>query len=595
MISDVHDNRIRLTRRTLLGSAAAAGAATTLGMARPAWAAPGFRNRAREANAQDGAVFRMFYPNFPTLDPQIVTNGMWFDAEGLLEGLVQLGVAGTEAVPAAAESWVASEDGLTYTFTLRETIWSNGDPVTAQDFVWTYTRLLTAQGSAAGVTLGANSYQPILQIVGAVDHLNGVITDFNEVGIKALDDKTLEFSLLTANAEFPILLTHPSMLPLHPASVEATDDWILPENWVGNGAFVPTEWTVNTNIVLAPNASYWDAANVTLAGIDVQLYEGENTQAAAAYESGEVDLVTLSIADLSRYQADPALAEELAAAEGGSVGYLATLRSKNPILEDTNIRKALALSIDRETIASVNPATRPGPQLCPDSLAGWSEEDSIPYDLEQAKQILADAGYPDGEGFPELKILFGGSQTNVQLEALADTWQQNLGITVALDMQEPGVYVERRWAVQEEDYIGFYFGTFGSTPTWSTWAANLWGPQFIQEFSLKSADWAEYQAIQADQDMPPAEKSAALADIRATRSSEGALAFGAAVEEAFTIPDPAGQQAALQDAAVVRQETYLIIPIYYGDLYYAIKPTVGGVDLIPGGLHFYYKSITKEG
>jgi peptide/nickel transport system substrate-binding protein/oligopeptide transport system substrate-binding protein len=579
----------------MIGAAAGAGAAAALAAATPAFAAPSFRARAELGSAQDGSVFRMFYPNFPTLDPQLVTNGMWFAAEGLLEGLVQLGAGGTEAVPAAAESWVASEDGLTYTFTLRDATWSNGDPVTAEDFLWTYTRLLTAQGSSTGVTLGANSYQPILQIVGAVDHLNGVLADFAEVGIKAIDEKTLEFTLLTANAEFPILLAHPSMLPLHPASVEASDDWIQPANFVGNGAFVPTEWTVNTRIVLGPNASYWDAANVTLAGLDVQLIEGTNTQAAAAYESNEVDLVGLTIADLVRYQADPALSAELHAATGGTVGYLATLRSKNPILEDTNVRKALSLALDRETIASVNPSTRPGAQLVPDSLTGWSEEDNTPSDIDQAKQLLADAGFPDGEGFPELRILFGGAQTNVQLEAMADTWQQNLNITVSLDMQEPGVYVERRWAVQEEDYIGFYFGTFGSTPTWSTWAANLWGPQFIQEFSLVSADWAEYQTIQNDQAMAPADKAAALAEIRDTKSSEGALAYKAAVEEAFTLPDPAEQQAALRAAALIRQETYLIIPIYFADLYYAIKPNVGGVELIPGGLHFYYKTITMEG
>ena len=584
---------LRLSRRHILGAAGATAAGAALGATRPAWATPGLLARATRANAQEGSIFRMFYPNFPTLDPQVVTNGMWFDAEGLLEGLVTLGAGGTEAVAAAAESWEVSEDGLTYTFTLRDATWSNGDPVTAEDFVWTYTRLLTAQGSSTGVTLGANSYQPILQITGAVDHLNGVITDFAEVGIKALDEKTLEFTLDTANAEFPLLLTHPSMLPLHPASVEASDDWVQPANWVGNGPFVPTEWTVNTKIVLAPNENYWNAAEIKLAGMEVQLYEGANTQHAAAYEAGEVDLVGLPLADLIRYQADPELSQQLHAATGGSVGYLATLRSKNPILEDTNIRKALSLALDRETIALANPSTRPGPQLVPDSLAGWTEEDNTPSDVEQAKQILADAGYPDGEGFPELKILFGGTQTNVQLEALADTWQKNLGIKVALDMQESGVYVERRWAVQEEDYIGFYFGTFGSTPTWSTWAANLWGPQFIQEFSLKSADWAEYQGLQNDQAIDPADKAAQLKELRDTRASEGAMAYVAAVAEAFTLPDPAAQQEALRAAAKLRQETYLIIPIYYADLYYAIKPEVGGIELIPGGLHFYYDTITK--
>lgn len=590
----------RISRRRILQGAAGAGlavAAATVAISPATWAsaAPGFRARASLANAQDGSIFRMFYPNFPTLDPQIVTNGMWFDAEGLLEGLVQLGKGGTEAVPAAAEKWEPSADGLTYTFTLRGAKWSNGDPVSAKDFEWTYKRLLSPQGSSAGVTLGANSYQPILQITGAVDYRNGVQTDWTKVGIKAIDDKTLEFKLDTANAEFPLLLTHPSMLPLHPKSVEAGADWIQPANFVGNGAFVPSAWTVNTKIVLAPNKNYWDAANVKLAGMEVQLIEGDNTQASTAYESNEVDLVSLPLADFIRFQSDPKLSPELHPATGGTVAYLATLRSKNPLLEDVNIRKALSLALDRKTVALANPTTRPGAQLVPDSLKGWSADDNTPDDVDQAKKILADAGYPDGKDFPEIKILFGGTQTNVQLEALADTWQKRLGIKVSLDMQEAGVYVDRRWAVQEADYVGFYFGTYGSTPTWSTWAANLWGPQFIQEFSLKSADWAQYQAIQNDKNLKPADKSAQLQKMRDTKSSEGALAYAAKVKEAFTLPDPAAQQNALREAAKVRQETYLILPMYFGDTYYAIKPTISGIELIPGGLHFYYRNIVKNG
>ena len=520
---------------------------------------------------------------------------MWFASEGLLEGLVTLSSTGTEAIPAAAKSWDVSKDGRTYTFTLRDAKWSNGDPVSAKDFEWTYERLLTASGGSTGVTTGANPYQPILRITGAVDHLNGVISDWAKVGIKAVDDKTLEFKLDSANAEFPIMLTHPSMLPLHPKSVAASDDWIQPANFIGNGPFVPTEWTVNAKIVLAPNKNYWDVANVKLAGVEAMLMEGVNTQASTAYESGEVDIVALPLADLLRFQADPELSKDLHVESNRSVGYLATLRSKNPLLEDVNIRKALSLSLDRQTVALSNPTTRPGPQLVPDSLKGWNASTSTPDDVDQAKQILADAGYPDGKGFPEIKILFGGTQTNVQIEALADTWQKRLGIKVKLDMQEAGVYVERRWAVQEADYVGFYFGTYGSEPTWSSWAANLWGPQFIEEFSLKSADWAAYQSIQNDQTLKPADKAAQLMEMRDTKSSEGALAYAAKVDEAFTLADPDQQRTRLQDAAVIRQETYLIIPVFYGDQYYAIKPTVSGVDLIPGERLTYYKPIVKNG
>jgi ABC-type transport system substrate-binding protein len=573
-----------MTRRRLLGSTLAAGAAAAIGT-----------GGSTHAFAQGTEPLSIFYTNFPVIDPQVVTNGMWFDAIFLLEGLTTIGAGGTEAVPAAAESWDVSADGTVYTFHLRAgATWSNGDPVKAQDFEWTYQRILTPQtGSSTGVTLGANSYQPILRIVGAVDFLSGVGTDWTAVGIKAVDDATLEITIENPNAEFPLLLTHPSMLPLHPASVQDTaKDWHQPENFVGNGPFVPTSWTINTDFKMIPNEKYWDRATVTLPGVNVRLVEGANDTASVAYEAGEVDFIGLTMADLIRYQADPELSQQITSVEGGSIYYLATLRSRNPILEDVNIRKALSIALDRATVASINPATAPAGQLMPTTMVGFDPANDTPFDVEQAKQILADAGYPDGEGFPEVKILLGGT-ASPQMEGLVDILGKALNIKVSLDVVESGVYVERRWQVQEEDYIGFYFGSYGSTPTWSTWVANLWGPQFIQEFSMKSADWAAYQTIQNDTTLAPADKTAKLTEMRETKASPEALAYGAKVDEAFTQPDPAQQQALLQEAATIRQETYLIIPFAYGTVFYAVKPNISGLELLPGGLAYYSKTIAK--
>jgi ABC-type transport system substrate-binding protein len=339
---------------------------------------------------------------------------------------------------------------------------------------------------------------------------------------------------------------------------------------------------------LVPNEDYWDREAVTLSAIEVIL-AGEGP---VAYEAGELDMVSLGLADLIRFQADPALAEELHSAPQGTVAYLATLRSKNPILEDVNIRKALSLGMSRDVVGSIFPNSRIGRQMVPDTLVGFNEDHGTPQDIEQAKQLLADAGYPNGEGFPEVKLLFNAE--NIALEALADTWSENLGITVGLDMVEAGVYVERRWAVQEEDYVGFYFGTFGSTPTWSTWVASLWSPQFMQEFSLPAEIWAEYQAVQTNTDLTPAERNAQLAELREANASDGTKAFEEAVAHAFTVANPDEQRAALQEAALLRQETYLILPFYYQDAFWAQKAEVGGIDYNQGGLHFYYKTITKS-
>ena len=580
MVQSRSFNRHSVSRRSLLKGSAAS-------MMVPAFAGAGVLSTARFASAQDASDFRMEYVNFPTLDPQFVTNGMWFAAEGLFEGVTRLANGGVDAVGAAAESWDVSEDGKTYTFHLREALWSNGDPVTANDFVWTYQRLLTPSGAAAGVTLGANSFQPALGIVGATEFFSGASEDWESVGIKAVDDMTLEFSLIYANAEFPHLLTHPSMLPLHQGNVESGDDWVMPGNIVTNGAFVPDEWEINTYIHLVPNENYWDRANVSIPGVAVNL-AGEGV---VSFEAGELDRVTLQVADIERFQADPNLSEMVKSAPAGNIGYLAVLRSKNPILEDVNIRRALSMGIDREIVGQVVPNTRPASQLVPNTLAGYSDDQNTVTDIEQAKQLLADAGYPDGEGFPTITLLYSGE--NIAMEALADTWNKNLGIEVKLDTVEPGVYVERRWAVQEEDYVGFYTGTFGSTPTWSTWVASLWSPQFIAEFSLPAEVWAEYQAVQTNIDLTPGERNTQLEEMRTANRSEGATAFQEAVDAAFAEPDAEAQAELLREAARIRMETFLIIPVFESDAYWAQTAEVGEIDYIQGGLHFYYGPLTK--
>jgi oligopeptide transport system substrate-binding protein len=581
----------RLSRRRLAGmtAAAAAGAAgAALSTRLDAFAGPGLRARARAANAQDGAIFRMMYENLTTLDPQFVGGGMWFVGEGLLEGLTQMSADGKEAVAAAAESWDVSEDGRTYTFHIRESGWSNGDPVTAGDFEWTYQRLLTPSFASAGNTAGANSFQPLMGITGSREFFSGELTDWAEVGITAVDDATLEITLDAPNAEFPLLLTHPSMLPLNQGALEASDEWVLPENWVGNGAFTLETWTINTDMTLVPNEHYWDRENVTLAGVHIN-FAGEG---AIGFEADELDMVSLMPADIVRFQSDPELADQIKSAPAGSVGYLAKLRSKNPILDDINIRKALSLAMNRDVVGTVQPQTRVARQLIPDSVAGIDPAHDTPYDIEQAKQLLADAGYPNGEGFPEIKILHGVE--SIAVEALADTWKENLGINVKVDLVEPGVYVEQRWTIQEEDYVGFYFGTFGSPPAWSAWVGNLWSPQFMQELSLPSEIWAEYQGVQNDVDLEAPERNKQLAALRAEHASEETLAFEEAALKVATLSDPDEQMAAFREAARIRQESYIVLPFFYNDAYWAQKPNVDGINYLQGGVHFYYKTITKS-
>ena len=584
------DRRTLMQRIAALGAGAAA--ASRLGSAS---AAPGHRHDAT-VSAQEGNSVSFYFANFTDFDPHVVTDGFWFVGTSLLEGLVLANEDGNDVVPGQAESWTISEDGLTYTFTIRETaMWSNGDPVTANDFEWTYKRLLTPGTAAVGVTKGANSYQPTLGIVNAIEYLSGVETDWEKVGIKATDDRTLEISLINPTSEFLLLITHPSMLCLHPPTIDNHGtEWSLPENFVGNGAFIPTEWQVNASLRLAPNEHYWDRENVFLDDVMVRLTSGTLTTQAVSYESGEVDWTPLPSADLVRYQADPELSQQLDSIGGASVHYLALLRSKNPILLDVRIRRAISMAIDRETIANVTPGMRPGWQLVPDSVQEWDPALNAVYDPEQARALLAEAGYENGDGFPEIRILRGGAAGPGE-EALVDILGKNLNIKASLDVVEAGVYVERRWQVQEEDYIGYYYGSYGSPPAWSAWVGNLWSPEFTEQFSLNAEDWQEYQSIQNDTSLAAGDKDAQLDKILATRATQEALAFGAKVDEAMQAADPAQQLQLYKDASVLRQDTGLFIPILFSDQYYAVKPNISGLHLHPGGRPFYLRGVKKEG
>ncbi|NED95000.1 peptide ABC transporter substrate-binding protein [Phytoactinopolyspora alkaliphila] len=539
-------------------------------------------------------VLRLSSSNLPIIDPQVVTFGMWMSAKGIFEGLVVQNEEGTDVAPGMAESWEMSEDGLTYTFHIRDNAaWSNGDPVTAEDFERTYQRLFTPEaGETGGSTSGANSYQSSTNIKGAADFLEGGTEDWSEVGVRAVDERVLEIEVETPTPGFLMAMTHPSMLPLHMDTVEEhPQDWQEAEHIVSNGPFMLDRWVTNSSMELVPNPHYWDPENVHLDRIEIALLEGGTTGAATVpYENDEVDIVGLANADIIRMESDPELAEHIRVAPSVSYVYLATLRSENPLLEDVNIRKALSLGLDREYIATVTPDGEPGHSLVLGIVPGYDESIEVSEDVEEAKRLLAEAGYPDGEGFPEINLLAGSS--NVDVEAIVDSWRRNLGISAKADTVESGVLVERRWAVQDDDYVGFYYGSFAGTPNWPTMVGSLWSPRDIQEFSLPADVWTEYQEVQADSDLSIAERNEELSAIRDEHASEGSQELADLVEQAMNTTDDAEQEALFIEAARLREEQHLIIPVLWKDRYFAVRPTIDGLNLRPSLDAYYFKGMS---
>lgn len=587
-----------VSRREFLRVSGLVGLAAGGGWALSGCGLSGDDDPASDEGGENGRkVLRMTFVPVEILDPQVITQGMWILTRGVLEGLVMQNADGTDVVPAMAESWDVSDDLLTYTFHIRaDAKWSNGDPVTAGDFERTYQRLFTpTSGGAGGTTLGQNSYQATTGIKGAVEYLGGATEDWSEVGVVASSDSELVLTLATPNPDFLLALTHPSLLPLHMDTVEEMPDgWQVPPNFVSNGPYAVESFVANSSIGLVPNEEYWDRDSVTLDAIEVtQVDPGAAAGTLTVpYENNETDIVQLTEPDAHRFQEDPELADHLQSVDTYSVGYLATLRSQHPALEDVRVRRALSISLDREQIAGTVPGGRPGLSLPHDEVVGWDESLAVEENLDEAKQLLADAGYPDGEGLPQVRILQGVDSPVV--DAVIDQWNNRLGIDALNDRVEAGVYVERRWQVQEGDYIGFYWGTFAGLPTLPTYVGALWSPLDIQKFSLPGEIWGQYQQLEADTEMDGAAKAEQLDALLREHASEGAHEMAQLVSEAQSELDETTRQQMYLEAARIREDEYLYFAVVWLAAFFAVRPSVTGMQLRRYPDFFHLKSLGLE-
>jgi len=397
-----------------------------------------------------------------SLDPQIATGVPEHHIiSAVMEGLVLKDRKTLEPRPGVAKSWDISDDGRVYTFYLRDNArWSNGDPHTAHDYAWSWWRALQP-------ALGNLYAYMLFPIENAQKYYEGDISDFDQVGVKALNDRTLQVTLKYPTPYFLQLLDHYSLFPVHQATIEKFGDadqrgtrWTYEGNLVGNGPFQLVDWKINRRIVVQRNPHYWDKENVSLNEIIFIPIENIVTE-ERMFRAGQLHVTSSLPADkisVYREAKDPEL--RIAPYLGT---YYYRLNVRKPQLKDPRVRRALAMTVDRQKLVDniTKGGQLPAYAMTPPGTMGYFPKSDLKFDPQGAKKLLADAGYPNGDGFPPTEILYNTNEGHRKVAvALQDMWKKHLNIDIRLLNQEWKVYLDSESAGQYEisraGWIGDY-------------------------------------------------------------------------------------------------------------------------------------------
>jgi oligopeptide transport system substrate-binding protein len=482
------------------------------------------------------------------LDPHVIV--AFTDSQivySLFEGLTKLDGKTSEAVPAGAERWEQSPNGLVYIFHLRPGArWSSGDPVTAEDYVYSFHRILTP-------AFGALYSYMLWPIKNAKAFNDGKVSDFSTVGVKALDATTLQLTLEKPTPYLPALASHTTWLPVHRATIEKygrMDEkgtkWTRPGNLVGNGAFTLAEWVPNGRIAVVRNPLYWDAAGTRLNRIEFYpLAQAEIEE--LNYRSGQLHATyTLPISKVEGYRdhqpselrIDPVL----------NSNYL-IVNVGRPPLDNVKLRLALAHAVDRAAIArdvskGIYPAAR---CLTPPNCGGYTARAGITDDFDEARRLLAEAGYPGGKNLPPIEVQCFQSELALRMvEAVQAMWLKELGVHVTITQMEQKTLFQN---CQDKNYAISVSGWIADYPDPLTFLET-----FVTGNGNNFAGWSN-------------------------------PAFDQLIEQASVTADNTKRLEIFQQAEALMLGEAPLVPLYFGVQFYAIKPAVRGWTTSLVGFH----------
>ncbi len=489
-----------------------------------------------------------------SIDPTVTSNSFATPfLANCFEGLVTYDENG-EVVPGNAESWESNNDLTVYTFHLRDGLkWSDGSDLTANDYVYSALRVLTPSTTAQYVNMVSD------YVVNGQEYYDGK-AGAEEVGVKALDDNTLEYTLKAPCPYFVDLVSMQVYFPVQKAAVEANGDkWTQSaDSYISNGPFKVTQINMGESYILEKNENYWDAENVTLEKLTYR-YILDTSTALTAFENGEVDGARMvPSGDIARLKAEKSGLNT--APIYGTVYYNFNCEKEpynNPL-----VRKALNLAIDRDAIINnvaqldAVPAYSfyaPGYVVDGKDLTDGRSDFGLSSTAnpEEAKKALAEAGYPDGEGFPTVQLSFY-SDDNVKkiAEAIKEMWEQNLGIKVEVSSAD--------WAVFYSDVQAGNYEV----------AAMGWGADYINPMSFLPLLYTD--------------------DITNNANYSNAE-YDATVDQIKVEKDPAKFAELVKKADEIASSEYAVLPLYYKAENFLLKDYVKGVYMTSSS-NLYFKN-----
>ena len=500
----------------------------------------------------------------PTLDPMLATDTTSVQCDELLFlGLTDIDDKTSEVIPELATEWSASADGLKWTFKMRDDVfWVHYDPdsekvkkldkVTAHDVVYGVKRTIDPET--------ASDYAYVNYIIKNGEAVNtGENTDLDSVGVRAVDDYTVEFTLEQPAGYFPAIAGMWINRPAPREPIEKFGEkWTEPGNIVTNGPYCLDTWEHESKMVMVKNPRWYGAKDVSIETINMVMVVEAST-AFAMYENGELDVAGVPLDDMDRVKADPQLSKELYIAPRLCTYYYGYNVTKPPF-DNVKVRQAFSHGVDRQKLIDtvLKGGQKPAKTFaCPGIFGSPAEDPSfegIEFDPGKGKALLAEAGYPDGKGLPEITLMFNTSEGHQKIaQFIQQSWKENLGVEVKLANQEWKVYLK---TLNEDSPQIWRLGWCADYTDENNWVLEVFHP-------TKSGNESQWDP-----------------------GSPSAIEFAKLTEQAAAAPDPAERKDLYFKAEkLLCADQAIIIPIYYYTRVVCTRPYVERTYAPLGGEH----------